>query len=161
MITTRSATLSKIIEEPPSLVGELSTGAQLLLFSLRQWQIERGNVANLKCLLLPFYRQLLVEDALPMFQLLMSQIDQGVLEHLTMNCPCRQDLREDELTLIKWLEDSLTFEPDASALALFINSSQNLQSTAVDYSRTLARAGLPVNQIKKVVNIAQANRSIQ
>ena len=84
-------------------ITELSTGAHLAVFSLRQWQIDRGERGALKTVLSPFYRRLGAEDALDAFLTLMSQFDRYGDNPIVCKCPCQERLHENERLLLDWL----------------------------------------------------------
>ena len=86
------------------LTSNLSNGAQLFVFSIRQWQIATHQSECPHVRLLPFYRRFGVEPALPLLDEMMSLINLASFRPLEVNCPCRCDVGEDEQALLACLQ---------------------------------------------------------
>ena len=125
-------------------INEISTGAQLAIFSLRQWQIDRGDPDALETTLKPFYRRLNVDRALDAFLVLSLQFDRCGDDPLVANCPCQHRLHDNELRFLEWL---MVDGASGSLEAALKDSSQArdlARQTAIRFSEALAHRGLAI-----------------
>jgi hypothetical protein len=125
-------------------INEISTGAQLAIFSLRQWQIDRGDPDALETTLKPFYKRLNVDQALDAFLVLSRQFDRCGDDPLVANCPCQHRLHDNELRFLEWL---MVDGASGSLKAALKDSSQArdlARQTAIRFSAVLALRGLAI-----------------
>lgn len=125
-------------------ITETSTGAQLAVFSLRQWQIDRGERDALKTVLSPFYRRLGVEEALNAFLTLMSQFDRFGDNPIVFNCPCQELLHENERLFLDWLLASGESNTLNGALKKKAQIRDLAKPAAVAFSKMLSLGGLTI-----------------
>ena len=125
-------------------ITELSTGAQLAVFSLRQWQIDRGERGALKTVLSPFYRRLGVEEALDAFLTLMSQFDRYGDRPIVFNCPCQEQLHENERLFLDWLLASGENNTLDDALKKTAQIRNLAKPAAVTFARILSLGGFAI-----------------
>ncbi len=125
-------------------IREISTGAQLAVFSLRQWQIDRGDRDALKTVLAPFYKRLNVEVALEAFLSLMDQLDRYGDDPLVFNCPCQESLHDNERRFLDWLllDDAQDFLD--GALKKSRKSSRIARLMGESFSKALFLRGLSI-----------------
>ena len=129
---------------PSVSITEMSTGAQLAVFSLRQWQIDRGERDALKTVLSPFYRGLGVEEALNAFLTLMSQFDRYEDDPIVFNCPCQELLHENERLFLDWLLASGESNTLNGALKKKAQIRNLAKPAAVTFSKMLSLGGLAI-----------------
>ncbi len=125
-------------------ITETSTGAQLAVFSLRQWQIDRGERDALKTVLSPFYRRLGVEEALNAFLTLMSQFDRYGDNPIVFNCPCQELLHENERLFLDWLLASGESNTLNDALKKKAQIRNLAKPAAVTFAKMLSLGGLAI-----------------
>jgi hypothetical protein len=125
-------------------IREISTGAQLAVFSLRQWQIDRGDRDALKTVLAPFYKRLNVEVALEAFLSLIDQLDRYGDDPLVFHCPCQESLHDNERRFLDWLllDDAHDFLE--GALKKSRKSSRIARLMGERFSKTLFLRGLSI-----------------
>ena len=145
-------------------INEISTGAQLAIFSLRQWQINRGDPDALETTLKPFYKKLNVNQALDAFLVLSGQFDHFGDDPLVANCPCQHSLHDNELRFLEWL----MVDGDSGSLETALKDSSRARDTArqtaVKFSAALAptrtynRAFLNFRSIQRKFGPSQTDR---
>ncbi len=86
------------------LTTSLSNGAQLFIFSIRQWLAAAQGKQCIHAVLGPFYHRYNAMRALPVMDELMCHLAATAYRPLQVNCPCRADVAEDELALLRTLQ---------------------------------------------------------
>ena len=124
------------------LATSLSHGAQLFIFSLRQWFIAARDKQCLYSRLHPFYSRYRVETALPVLDELMCLLATAAFRPIAVHCPCRVDLGEDELMLLQTMQ-ALHRDDHVKA-----NEKLN-QVLAGPFCKTFTRIALDYNAILK------------
>ena len=130
-------------------INEISTGAQLAIFSLRQWQIDRGDCDALETTLKPFYKRLNVDQALDAFLVLSRQFDRCGDDPLVANCPCQHSLHDNEMRFLKWLMVEGAGGSLDAALKDSSRARDLARQTAMRFSTTLAHRGLAIELCPK------------
>ena len=125
-------------------INEISTGAQLAIFSLRQWQINRGDPDALETTLKPFYKRLNVNQALDAFLVMSRQFDRYGDDPLIANCPCQHSLHDNELRFLEWLMVDGASGSLEAALKDSSRARDLARQTAIKFSATLAQRGLTI-----------------
>ncbi|MEM7077402.1 MAG: hypothetical protein AAF513_02125 [Pseudomonadota bacterium] len=85
------------------LASQLSPGAQLFVFSARNWLVAAKSKHCVRGYLAPFYERLGAGDALPVMDELMCNLAVAAFRPIQVHCPCRVDLSEDESLLLDTL----------------------------------------------------------
>ncbi len=86
------------------LASALSVGAQLFVFSGRQWLMTDRSTSCVNDALQPFYDRYNAGSALLLLDELMSQLNVTACRPVIIHCPCRARLGEDELLLVQTLQ---------------------------------------------------------
>lgn len=86
------------------LTSSLTNGAQLFVFSVRQWLIAAHSKQCVHARLGGFYERFEVTSALPILDELMCLLAATAFRGVEVNCPCRVDLGEDELLLLRAMQ---------------------------------------------------------
>jgi hypothetical protein len=81
----------------------ISTGAQLIVFSLRQWSANIGDSEQLGRILEPFFIKLNVAAALDAVLELLCELDLDADDPFVSNCLCSRFLSESEIAFLTWL----------------------------------------------------------
>jgi hypothetical protein len=129
---------------PSTHFESISTGAQLIVFSLRQWRGNIGDSEQLRLILEPFFIKLNVAPALDPVMELLCELDLDADEPFVSNCLCSRFLSESELAFLTWLD---ACKETADLLPAFMRASNTRESVAQKLTviEALEVAGLAVN----------------
>ena len=129
---------------PSTLFESISTGAQLIVFSLRQWRGNIGASEQLRRILKPFFIKLNVAPALKPVLGLLRELDLDIDEPFVSNCLCSHFLSESELAFLTWLD---ACKETSDLLPAFMRASNTRESVAQKLTviEALEVAGLAVN----------------
>ena len=121
----------------------ISTGAQLIVFSLRQWPGNIGDSEQLRRILKPFFIKLNVAAALDPVLELLCELDFDADEPFVSNCLCSRVLSESELAFLTWLA---ACKETSDLFPAFMRASNSRESIAqkLRVIEALRVAGLPV-----------------
>ena len=121
----------------------ISTGAQLIVFSLRQWSGNIGDSEQLGRILEPFFIKLNVAAALDAVLELLCELDLDADDPFVSNCLCSRVLSESELAFLTWLD---ACKETSDLLPAFMRASNSRESVAqkITVMDTLKVAGLAV-----------------
>ena len=100
----RHALLTTQQHLPQLPTTSLAVGAQLFVFSARQWLAAAAAKHCPNQLLRPFYDRYDASPALPILDELMCHLSVSTVRPLALNCPCRADLGDDEAELLRALQ---------------------------------------------------------
>lgn len=143
--------MAEITSLHPTNVQHLSSGAQLFVFSIRQWLIAAKGSQCIYPTLAPFYRRYKVEDAIAPLDELMFLLARTAERPIEINCPCKLDLREDELSLLQILRAVQSDDKVGAFACLSEWVSGPIKTTflrvADAYLETLAQGGLKVTGV--------------
>lgn len=112
---------------PSTLFESISTGAQLIVFSLRQWRGNIGASEQLRRILKPFFIKLNVAPALEPVLELLRELDLDTDEPFVSNCPCSRFLSKSEIAFLTWLD---ACEETSDSSPAFMRASNNEKSVA-------------------------------
>ncbi len=126
-----------------TLFESISTGAQLIVFSLRQWPGNIGDSEQLRRILEPFFIKLNVAAALDPVLELLCELDLDADEPFVSNCLCSHFLSESELAFLTWLD---ACKETSDLLPAFMRASNSRESVAkkITVIDALKVAGLAV-----------------
>lgn|GEM_PF-1262919 len=82
----------------------LAIGAQLFVFSVRQWRVAAHSKHCIISALDPFYARYGAGPALGVLDEVMSLLCATAFRPVTINCPCKSELNEDEAMLLVCLQ---------------------------------------------------------
>ena len=121
----------------------ISTGAQLIVFSLRQWRGNIGDSEQLRLILEPFFIKLNAAPALDPVLELLGELDLDADEPFVSNCLCSRFLSESELAFLTWLD---ACKETSDLLPAFMRASNSRESIAkkITVIDALKVAGLAV-----------------
>ena len=105
----------------------ISTGAQLIVFSLRQWSGKIGACEQLRRILNPFFFKLNVAPAHEPVLELLRELDLDADEPFVSNCLCSHFLSESELAFLTWLD---ACKETSDLLPAFMRASNTRESVA-------------------------------
>lgn len=89
---------------PSTHFESISTGAQLIVFSLRQWRGTIGASEQLRRILKPFFIKLNVAPALEPVLDLLRELDLDTDEPFVSNCLSSRFLSKSEIAVLTWLD---------------------------------------------------------
>ena len=123
----------------------VSTGAQLVVLSLRQWNTSLRFPVNLRTVLEPFFDKLNAKPALEPLLELIGQFDPDADDPFITNCLCSQRLSEPEIAFIRWLNQSGASPQIFPAFQRAAERSDRAAATAKKVCAALNFAGLPLD----------------
>ncbi len=85
------------------IASNLSSGAQLFVFTMRQWCSAAHAKQCVHQRIQPFYDRFGAEQAASILDEMMCHITATAFRQVEVNCPCRLDLSEDELLVLNAL----------------------------------------------------------
>ena len=89
---------------PPITASSLTTGAQLFIFSLRQWRVAAHGKHCIHDALDPFYARFQAAPAVRVLDEIMSLLCAAAFRPVAINCPCKAELNEDETSLLACIQ---------------------------------------------------------
>ena len=140
----------------------LSVGAQLFIFSVRQWTVVARAKLPLERELEPFYARYSAQDALPILDEMMCHLSVTAFRPIEIKCPCRVDIGVDEFALVQALR-SIQSGDTASALGvldglLIGRFGTTFIRIAQAYLSTLEAVGLQLTGVRYLSLVPQAQR---
>lgn len=134
--------------------AELSTGATLFIWSIRQWLVSaRERQCIKRALMIPYHRLDCVSAIYPLDALMCVMTD-GARRRIQIRCPHQSRLSDDERQLLLLLQASQRRDPatarrEAGNL-VHLSQTANLQEAAEAYARVLAHSGLSLSAPPKL-----------
>ena len=123
----------------------VSTGTQLVVLSLRQWNTSLRFPVNLRTVLEPFFNKLNAKPALEPLLDLFSQFDPDADDPFIANCLCSQHLSEPEIAFIRWLDQRDASPQVFPAFPRTTERRDRATATAKKVCAALKCAGLPLD----------------
>ncbi len=144
----------KDFEQTPYLMADLSTGAQVYIWSIRKWLQIRRCPGKFEGQILEAHKRIRVPEAAEAIEECMALLAAGALRMVIVECPCKTHLSSDELLLLNVCR-ALQSGHDQVAHQLITRLFKGRLGgiycrSARDYGDALNRAGLPLQRISKL-----------
>ena len=128
--------------------ASLSAGAQLFVFSIRQWTSAARSKHCIHTLLHPFYNRHGVAQALPVLDEMMWTMAANAIRPIEVSCPCNARVGADEMFVLQCLR--ALQRDDRSTAQTYLNElfpgpfARTFVRIAEDYVQRLLSARLPL-----------------
>ena len=144
----------KDLEQTPYLMADLSTGAQIFIWSIRKSLQIRRIPGKFEGQILEAHKRIRVPEASESIEECMALLATGALRTVIVECPCKTHLSSDELLMLNVCR-ALQSGHDQVAQQLITRLFKGRLGSiycrsARDYADALSRAGLPLKRITKL-----------
>lgn len=141
-------------EQTPYLMSDLSTGAQLFIWSIRKWLQTRRFPEKFAGQIQGAHERIRVPEAAEAIEECMALLATGALRPVLIECPCKTQLSCDELTLLNVCRALQSAHEQVAAKLITRLLRGRLGRiycrSARDYGVALSRAGLDLTRITKL-----------
>ena len=140
-------------EQTPFLVKDLSRGAQLAVWSIRKWVLQRRRGAD-DATLIKTYEMAGITSAAESLDELMTLLSMIAMRPVKVECSCCGTLSGDELLILRTLRSLQASQQEAARLSIARLVNGHLGTvfcrSAEIYANKLSRANLSLNHITKL-----------
>ena len=140
-------------EQTPFLVKDLSRGAQLAVWSIRKWVLQRRRQAS-DATLIKTYELAGIASAAESLDEFMTLLSTIAMRPVTIECACSKTLTGDELLILRTLRSLQAGQHEAARLSIARLVNGHLGNvfcrSAEIYTKKLSRANLSLNHITKL-----------